>query len=86
MDINMNTTFRDKIELEVKGTVGYHEAVNKECFMTGVSVALSKAKAHYDLEIAELKRQVDGYKSSYEVAAGDLKTLASIVNRYSDND
>ena len=77
---------RQRIELEAKSTIGYSEAENKESFMVGVSVAFSKSEEYYEREIENLKRQVGGYKSSYETATSDLKTLASIVNRYSDND
>lgn len=77
---------RERIELEAKGTIGYSEAQNKESFMVGVSVAFSKAEQHYEREIEKLKRQIERYMSSYENATGDLKTLASIINRYSDND
>jgi hypothetical protein len=77
---------RERIELEAKSTIGYSEAENKESFLVGVSVAFSKAEEHYEREIENLKRQVQGYKSSYENATNDLKTLASIVNRYSEND
>ena len=77
---------RERIELEAKGTIGYSEAENKVSFMTGVSVAFSKAEEHYNREIENLKRQVEGYKSSYENATSDLKNLASIIKRYSEND
>jgi archaellum component FlaC len=77
---------RQRIELEAKDTVGYSEAENKESFMVGLSVAFSKTEEHYEKEMENLKRQVQGYKSSYENATNDLKTLASIVNRYSEND
>jgi len=77
---------RKLIELESKETIGYLEAENKESFMVGVSVAFSKAKEHYDKEIETLKRQVEGYRSSYENTKNDLKTLASIINHYQEND
>jgi prefoldin subunit 5 len=77
---------RERIELEAKSTIGYSEAKNKKSFMVGVSVAFSKAEEHYEREIETLKKQVQGYKSIYEIATNDLKTLASIVNRYSEND
>jgi hypothetical protein len=76
----------ERIELEAKGTIGYSEAENKESFMVGVSVAFSKAEEHYKREIENLKGQAQRYKSFYENATNDLKTLASIVNRYSEND
>lgn len=77
---------RERIELEAKGTIGYSEAQNKESFMVGASVAFLKTEEHYEREIENLKKQVEGYKSSCENATNDLKTLASIVNRYSEND
>jgi len=73
---------RKRIELEAKSTIGYSEAENKESFLVGVSVAFSKTEEHYEREVENLKKQVEGYKSSYENATADLKTLASIVNRY----
>jgi hypothetical protein len=75
---------RQRIELEAKSTIGYSEAENKESFLVGVSVAFSKTEEHYEREIENLKKQIVGYKSMYENANNDLKTLASIVNRYSD--
>jgi hypothetical protein len=75
---------RQRIELEAKGTIGYSEAENKESFLVGVSVAFSKTEEHYEREIENLKKQIVGYKSMYENVNNDLKTLASIVNRYSD--
>ena len=77
---------RERIELEAKGTIGYSEAENKESFLVGVSVAFSKTEEHYEREIENLKKQIVGYKSMYENANNDLKTLASIVNRYSENE
>ncbi len=77
---------RQIIELEAKDTIGYYEAENKESFMVGVSVAFGKIKIRHDNEMAALKTQLGGYKSLYEDAIADLKTLASIINRYSDND
>jgi hypothetical protein len=77
---------RERIELEAKSTIGYSEAENKESFLVGVSVAFSKTEEHYEREIENLKKQIVGYKSMYENANNDLKTLASIVNRYSENE
>ncbi len=77
---------RERIELEAKSTIGYSEAENKESFLVGVSVAFSKTEEHYEREIENLKKQIVGYKSMYENVNNDLKTLASIVNRYSENE
>lgn len=83
-----NTTMKliEKIESEAKTTVGYSEAENKESFMAGVNVAFSKAEEHYEREIKRFKTQLEHYKSIYETASEDLKTMASIIKRYSDTD
>ena len=77
---------KKRIELATKDTVGYSEASNKESFMVGVSVALSKAEEHYEKELTQLRNQIENYKSACNTYITDLKTLATIVNRYSDND
>lgn len=77
---------RERIELEAKLTIGYLEAENKESFLVGVSVAFYKTEEHYEREIENIKKQIVGYKSMYENANNDLKTLSSIINRYSEND
>lgn len=74
-----------KIELAAKNTIGYSEANNKESFMVGVSVAVSKAEEHYEKELTGLRNQVQNYRNEYDRCEKDLKTLASIINRYSDN-
>jgi hypothetical protein len=78
--------YRTQVELEAKETVGYSEAVNKESFMTGVSVAISKLEIKYKHQIEQLEQQLKYSKINSETYEKDLKTLASIVNRYSDND
>lgn len=76
---------RERIELEAKGTIGYSEAENKESFMVGVGVSFSKAEEHYEREIENLLKQLKGCRLIYEDAIKDLKTLSSIVNRYSED-
>lgn len=76
---------REKIELEVKNTIGYKEAENKESFMVGVQVALSLAEKYNKNEIEKLERQSKMFLSYYETTLRDLKTVSNIVNRYSDN-
>lgn len=74
---------KELITLESKETIGYSEAQNKESFLVGVSVAFSKTKEHFEKEIESLKRQILHYKTQYAIATSDLKTLASIITRYS---
>lgn len=75
-----------KIESECKNTVGFAEAENKESFMIGVSVAIRKARDHYEKEIQSLKCNLDSYKKMYENANTDIKTLSKIITKYSEND
>jgi hypothetical protein len=74
---------RKQIEAEAKSTIGYSEAENKESFMTGVGVAISKLEQHYEQEIKNLKNQAFSYKNAY--FSGDLKTLASIIKKYTED-
>lgn len=76
---------RKQIEAEAKSTIGYSEAENKESFMTGVGVAISKLEQHYEQEIKNLKNQAFSYKNAYENTRGDLKTLASIIKKYTED-
>jgi archaellum component FlaC len=76
---------REKIESEVKNTIGYSEAENKESFMVGVSVALSKTEDHYKKEIERLTKLFQDYKLNYESVSSDFKTLTSIIHKYSDS-
>jgi hypothetical protein len=78
--------YRELVELEAQNTIGYAEAVNKESFMTGVSVAISKLEIKYKRQIEELEQQLKYTKINSETYEKDLKTLASIVNRYSEGE
>jgi len=77
--------YRKQVESEVKGTVGYDEAENKKSFMTGVGVAISKLEAKYEILIKELEQQLKYANQNVETYKKDLTTLASIINRYSEN-
>lgn len=77
---------KNKIEAAVKNTVGYAESENKESFMTGANVALSKAEELYGEEIKQLKLLLELYKAMSVEATEDMKTLASIINKYSNAD
>ncbi|HRT03824.1 MAG TPA: hypothetical protein P5513_07785 [Candidatus Diapherotrites archaeon] len=50
-----NKELRKQIELATKDTIGYSEAINKESFMVGVSVALFKAEENYEKELTQLR-------------------------------
>lgn len=78
--------YRKQVELEAKDTVGYNEAENKKSFMTGVSVAISKLEVKYEERIKKLELQLKYAKEDGETYCKDLKTLASILGRYSENE
>jgi hypothetical protein len=78
--------YRNQVELEAKDTMGYIEADDKKSFMTGVSVAISKLEIKYKHQIEQLEQQLKYSKINSETYEKDLKTLSSIINRYSDND
>ena len=77
--------YRKVIESKAKDTIGYNEAENKKSFMTGVSVAISKMEDEYNEKIKNLELQLKYAKENGETYKKDLKTLASIVDRYSEN-
>lgn len=52
--------------------------------MIGVSVALSKAEEYYEKELNVLRNQIENYKSACNTYITDLKTLATVVNHYSN--
>lgn len=76
--------YREQVELEAKNTVGYNEAENKKSFMTGVSVAISKLEVKYEEKIKNLELRLKYANQNIETYKKDLKTLASIVDRYSE--
>lgn len=76
---------REKIEKEVKETVGYKEAENKDSFMTGVSVTFTRASEIYEKDIEKLKGILENYKSSFISRDKDLRTISNILNKYSDD-
>jgi hypothetical protein len=83
---NSMESLREKIERYSKQTVGYSEAENKESFMVGVSVAISFTQELYLSEIKDLKTQLEGFRGANETYLNDLKTMSSIIIRYSDDD
>ena len=82
----LNMKNKSEFELQALNTIGYLEANDKVSFMTGVSVALHISNEYYQNEINNLKKQIEGLKYIYDSAINDLKTLSSIINRYSDID
>ena len=78
--------YRKQVELEVKDTVGYNEAENKKSFMTGVSVAISKLEVKYEEQINNLVLQLRYANQNSEMYKKDLKSLTSIIQKYSEND
>lgn len=82
----INKTINKEIEAATRRSVGFSEAADKESFLSGVNVAIFNADVLYGQEIDRLTKLVEIYEQSNEKATNDLKTLANIINRYSDND
>lgn len=77
---------RSLVENRAKNTIGYKEAANKESFMVGVSVATSFCLEELKSKIESSDRLAVQYQKYSETLEEDLKALASIINRYSNND
>lgn len=75
---------REELANQAKHTIGYLEAKDKESFMTGVGVAISLIERDYELEINGFRNHIKNLNSIAGSYENDLKTLASIVKRYSD--
>lgn len=75
-----------EIKNSVKDTIGYGEASNKESFMVGANIAFYRSEEYFKSVIKSLEDQVTNYKSAYELVSNDMKTLTSILNRYSENE
>ena len=73
------------ITRKAKDTVGYDEAQNKESFLIGVSVGGSKAEEIYMEEIKQLGIQVNSWKAAFENRDKDIRTIASILNKYTES-
>lgn len=82
----MDDQKRIYLENQCKDTVGYAEAENKKSFMTGVSVALSKAGVFYEAKLKQQTRLVEIWKKEYENSIEDLRTLSKLIKKYSDED
>lgn len=74
--------YRKLVEKQSKETVGYSEATNKKSFMTGVSVAISKAEYLYNKEIESLKLQLKYANKSSDDNSKDLQQLALIISKH----
>lgn len=68
----------------IKRTVGYSEILDKNAFMVGATVALSKAYAFYENEIHKLKVQVSHYKEAHKGTDTDIRALTRIIKKYSE--
>lgn len=76
--------YRKQVEYEVKCTVGYSEAENKESFMTGVGVAISLLEIKHIEQIKQLEQQLKYANLRGETYKKDLTDLSSIITRYSE--
>jgi hypothetical protein len=71
---------------KAKDTIGWLEAEDRASFMTGAGVAISKTTEYYESEIEKLKNRLKFYENIEKTAVNDLKTLSSIISKYSDRD
>lgn len=79
----MEKTIREGIETNVKNSVGYMEAENKDSFMIGVSVAISRAEQHYEPLINQLKDANKNIQQGFYDIWNDIITLQTIFRKYS---
>lgn len=68
----------------VKGTVGYHESGNKAEFIKGAQVAIGRIGELYEKRIEHYKKEVGYLEQTKESYLNDLKTLSSIILKYSE--
>lgn len=73
------------IEKVSKNTIGYQEAKDKDSFLVGISVGVHKTEEYYKNIIKNLTNDRDNYKKAYENTVVDLKTVSSIIKRYSED-
>lgn len=77
----MNT---ENFEKNVLNTVGYNEAENKKSFLAGAHVGYRKAKDEYEKEIKSLRLIASQREEMHDQVLKDIKTLVSIISKYSD--
>jgi hypothetical protein len=70
------------IERQIKNTVGYNEATNKDSFMVGAAIAFVKATTMYKGQIELLQRQLMQQTSEFKTVDNDMRTLVNILNKY----
>lgn len=70
---------------DARNTVGYHESDNKDEFMKGADVAISKAQTLYEAKIKALEQDRDRWTRDYHEVKKDMLVLCNIINKYSDN-
>lgn len=75
----MDNHWKKKIKSEVKSTVGFSEAKDKESFMVGVDVAIHKFEEVFENESHRLK----SYEKSTDYLLEELRTISRIINKYS---
>lgn len=80
----MASEIHTQITNSAKDSVGYNEAVNKDSFMIGASVAASRAETIYEAKIKELETSLTLYKGMSENAHADFITLSKILRKYDE--
>ena len=68
----------------VKGTIGYHESVNKTEFAKGARVAISKISELYEEQIQQYQNDIANLQKEADLYRNDLSTLSSIILKYSE--
>lgn len=80
-----NQILAQSILNDTQNTVGYHESDNKNEFMKGADVAISKAKTLYEEKIKAIEQDRDRWRRDYKALKTDMDALTSIITKYSDN-
>jgi hypothetical protein len=66
--------------------VGYAEAADKDSFLAGVGVGVSKAFQELNAKLISAHLATEQMRQSHTEAHNDLKTLADIIAKYSSKD
>ncbi len=78
----MTEKTKERLEAEIKNTVGYLEAQNKRSFEVGVQVAISKVADYYKQQILLLEQQLEYFKAQSITFENDLRTMSRIIHQY----
>ena len=80
--MKLREDFKDK----VKNTVGYLEAEDKESFMIGAGVAISKVSQHYQKQINRLEYQIECLKKEEALVRSFFNQMSTLKNKYDNQE